>query len=86
MYVTHKITLTFPDNVLIRTSYNTVTYFNSYFINVLSFCRYICQCFICYFQVSVWQLLTIPVLHPSVNIANISGCCSNDLKIPYYGG
>ena len=30
--------------------------------------------------VSVWQLLTIRVLHPSVNIANLQGCYSNKVK------
>ena len=32
------------------------------------------------FQVSVWQLLTRHVIHPSVNIANLSGCYSNKVK------
>ena len=41
---------------------------------------YVTECFICYFQVSVWQLLTMHVIHPSVNVVNLLGCYSNELK------
>ena len=41
---------------------------------------YVTECFLRYFRVSVWYLLTIRVLHLSQNIVNIQGCYLNDLK------
>ena len=35
-------------------------------------------CFIYYFQVSAWQILTLHVLHPSVNIANLLAAIQMD--------
>ena len=41
---------------------------------------YVTYCFLRYFRVSVWYLLTIRVLHLSQNIVNLKGSYLNDFK------